>query len=397
MSEHINTSAFEKQPTPPFTITVRKDLSLKEMTTIYNSGYYIDRSAHIGNQYASNMVVLAAAIPTLFNDRTIPNRDTNYHPALQIQSSESRVIVAADQMNRITRNISTTDGIDLYAAHQENLTALYPQTSIHKLSDLMRKNSAIACEIIKTMEFNPLFFARKVSPEGVIQNIQPRNQKELLENLLDLSNQDEGFICKVEILVLLLSIFGYIDKQNGDKPGKTGRIFHISGPDMIKYFPNEQNQQLLSKLYSHIRIHSELLASRLPEVMEFVLLPSYHLRLAVPYSQKDLLDELLSIKKDTELLKIRRGSSMRAENDPDSKRRLIETFNLEQKNLDNAEIEIVLQLGPQLFPLLAEAKHFTQYDALADGLYIPEYLYTAKALEIETYLARLQKMYIKNA
>jgi hypothetical protein len=63
-----------------FIVSPKFDVSLRGLQTLKREGYFVARSAHVGNQYLSNKLLYASGIPALLFDRNLFQRDINYHP-----------------------------------------------------------------------------------------------------------------------------------------------------------------------------------------------------------------------------------------------------------------------------------------------------------------------------
>lgn len=388
-------------PKNPFTITVSNNMSLRDMQAIQLYGAPIERSSHIGNQYISNQVIAASGIQTNQYDRTLPEKDKNYHPTKQIFRGRSDIIVPQGYEGRLARNLKTSQGEDLYQYHKRALETAYPNANVLKFSHFLQQNREMIFRVISAMNFSPQMWTRKVDRTGRVEQQSPSTVDELMNNLLDITNPESGYIFANEINVLITGIVDYVNKRNGQRSNeKVGKFYHISGPDMIKYFPKDANTQMLSKVYNTIRQKDSYLASVLPEIMELILLPSYHLNLAVPQSHKPQLDTMLNARGRINSLGRERGQAMQgvANMGKDDKLKVIERFNHRQRNLETVEKEALAYVGHYLFPNLADACHHTQYDAIGDRssqLYIPEYTIDTPASQIEEHLKMLYKLYPK--
>jgi hypothetical protein len=389
--------SFEANPAYSFSIQVCTDLSLADMQALTDQGESMERSAHIGNQYPSNQVLADAGIYTTHFDRTEPARDKNYHPGSHIAAGISRIIIPLGQEKMLTRGLQTVDGTDLFAYHAAALRQAYPHAKIVKYSELIQTNSELIHRIIAAMEFDPQLWLRRVGTQGTIEQHSPKNASELLKNLLDVTDHTQGYIFAAEINAIVLGIVDYLNTHNHQKAPATDQIYHISGPDMIKYFPQPANQAKLSKIYREIRKNDPYFYAKLPETLHFVLLPSYHLRLAVPQQYQKQLDQLLDAKDQLAHLRTAKAHAMKNPTETD-RATLIEDYTFQQKILQEQEANALMSLAPQLFSHLAQGAHYTHHDAAESGerLYIPDYTRHTPASEIEKYLHHLEKQYRKN-
>jgi hypothetical protein len=383
-----------------FTIKVEQRLSLAEMIEIQTSGNIIERSAHVGNQYLSNLVIAASKIRLNLFDRTLPLKDKNYHPGFRIEDEVKTELIDETQVEVLVRDIQTNSDEELYSYHSNALKSAFPDVDLIKYSDYLWERREIIEQAINGLEFDPTMWTRYKTIDGRIENRSPKTKNELIKNILDVTSQDEGYIFKVELNALIISIADYIKYNQGldPKDPKYGKVYHISGPDMIKYLPTKSNQDILAMLYQQVKSNSSDLSSKLPDSLEFILLPSYHLRLAVPKQYKSLLDSMIQTMADLNTLGATKGEAMKSfVGDQNQKRAFIDGFTQQQKKYEEIINHVLKVIGPTIFPYLSAAKHITQYDfSSPKDIYIPDYLLHTPANIVEDKLKVLRKIYITN-
>ncbi|PSO43743.1 hypothetical protein BRC20_00255, partial [Candidatus Saccharibacteria bacterium QS_8_54_8] len=90
---HFEAQSYEQPPSnQAFEITVDEDISLNELAEKTGQASVL-RSAHVGNQYSSNVAVFEHGLPTVLYDRTIapsngPGTDRNYRPEVLIRARD---------------------------------------------------------------------------------------------------------------------------------------------------------------------------------------------------------------------------------------------------------------------------------------------------------------------
>ncbi|MGL4757938.1 MAG: hypothetical protein ACRCXZ_01260 [Patescibacteria group bacterium] len=376
-----------------FLIQVENEITLNQILELNDSKAPIQRSSHIGNQYISNLVLTSLGIPINQFDRSVPIKDKNYHPDLRIQNGQTTRILDIGEVHKLTRNLKTHHCQSLFEYFNKGSVEIYPSSNVFQYSQYIQDNSDLILEIFQSLSFDLTQWNRFVLEDGTIQNRTPANKNELLSQLLDVTSFNGGYIFPNIINTLVVGIVDLINSNDLNQSSKLGTVYHISGRDMIQYLPNQGNVDLLSQMYSQVLSNSQQLSDQLPPILEFKLVPSFQLNLAVPKSFQIELDDLLALNLEKSQINSEKGKAL-ANCSSTHKKEVIAHFDQLKKELEQKEKELFQDLSKFFFPDLAKASFYTQFDVLAEQnmeLYIPQYLYNTPANSINNYLKQLSK------
>lgn len=153
-----------------FQVVEAKWLSVADLEELQDQGYPILRSAHLGNQYASNMALMQEEIPTILYDKTFMTTDGNYNPSLVLTEEKCHDLFwGRDTPNKLTpmmplppemkfsRNINgkigelLQDSVGVAELHYKSLQKVFPDTDIKTFSGWFLENKAVVTETLETL------------------------------------------------------------------------------------------------------------------------------------------------------------------------------------------------------------------------------------------------------
>ena len=76
----------------PFKISIHDDISIADLLVINKRGGVVLKTPHVGNIYPNNLAIASLGIPMLFYDRTLGNKDFNFHPNKIIVGGKSEIL-----------------------------------------------------------------------------------------------------------------------------------------------------------------------------------------------------------------------------------------------------------------------------------------------------------------
>jgi hypothetical protein len=375
-----NTPKNQEDITNGFIIKVDKNLSLEDLIKLSDAGFSVQRSSHVGNQAPYNQILAASKIQTIQYDRTTIQKDTTYLPAQKKQDGKILELSSnrIEGQDMVTKKL-ILEGQDAFDFHNRPLLEKYPSSRIQKYSDLLHSEADYVAQIIEALDFDPSMWTRYVSLDGQLLNKSPQSHKELMQTILDISSTNEGFVFSNELNALIFALI-QVKHSNG-----SDIIYHVSGPDMINYFPSKSNQLMLSKLYHRIREKDAKLAISLPKKLEFVLVPGTHLNLSVPLSKGEYLDLVLAKKTNLDELNTEKAKILKDPNLKD-KKGAIEEFKAQQWQLESEQLEPLSKIQEHLL----NPQTHSQHDS--DNIYVPEFTATNPAQKVQNYLDKLNKL-----
>lgn len=286
-------------------LTVVDTITPRQLTALKAGGQAIYRTAHIGNQYLSNLLLASIGLPLYLYDKTTLSRDKNYHPGIRIikgireelaTSTDTLVPyakVSADykmpkEIGLINPDLvagqSPIADSDIHSdtpanIHYRALKQLFGDL-VFTESELFLRHKENLHQIFSLLErYDPTQFDRYVFPCGCMVPINrgtgtfrafcphnPRGEEvefsladkavELLHTLRDLvinpagTPRRGGVVPSLPLAQVACALVGWWES------GKTD-IFELSGPDMIRYAPSANFRRELASIFSVIVRHGD--------------------------------------------------------------------------------------------------------------------------------------------
>ena len=379
----------------PFEVKIRNDLSLFDLRNIHDAGGSVMRTAHVGNVYPSNLAVASAGIRMNMYDRTVGALDKNYHPHFVICGGYSDQITDASTFTCHARvNRSTTIGARWFPlgesvvdGHMRSARTAIPQAEWFTYSDHLRDHATLVLPILElSMRETPQHWKRHVDRQGCVHEIgvatmvahdrysfersferrqrvsqpMPRDRYPLVaSDIFGLTNDHEGWISPNVVNIV---IDGMIEaKERG-----VAEVYHLSGPDMVRYIGGLDSD--LDTLYDLVR--QRLGWFDLPETLTFNLVPTAGIRFAVVRQQHCALEALV----DAALSYHGNRAIRTAALAPFAAKEQCAARYAKIRELDIGRAKLIERLQdakaacPSIFYRIADAKSAaTQYDVLAAG------------------------------
>jgi len=402
------------------TVVLRKDISFSDIVKLNPL-----RSAHIGNQYPTNLLLLQHGVKTILYDRNLIG-DKNYHP--------NSVIVGGNniKMTQSPMNLLSPYGVidsaglkkigiknkhqTIAQLHYDMAKKVFPKTDIKTFSEyILTKEHLLKNVLSAVIEYRPDYFNRFILKSGKIlslstidgkylyytDNVESRKilksetvanainfTKNLKTSIVDKSGiigENEGCIWNGIVTVLLCIVM--------ESAGKASpcEIWHLSGPDMVKYVLQCESE--LNTLYEATR---NLCNGALPQILEFNVVPTATaLRLfckADKYVEARSIFSLLETKESLE--KEKREKIKNAGKNTEA---IIHEYT---KKIHALRRKIADRLSgvPEMFYDLSKGAFPTQYDIATDTNNTPILHAIAKKQtihELERQYNYLEKIYLK--
>lgn len=369
-----------------FNVIIRDDVSINDLVTLLEKGESVLRSAHVGNQYVSNMVLLYAGIPAIHYDRTVGKKDRNYYPHLVLQGGRSRLHgVLCNPSTVIAR---TTAGHD----HLSVLQRVIPKdlARVELYSDYIRRHESLGCHIMPILRKvgqtlgtygKSWKWTRFVLEDGVIEERTPRNWQQIEnEGVFGVSRDTYGWIMPNIFNVILTSLFESLEY-------KTSRIHHLSGPDMITYIGRMIFD--LSVIWNVVADYIGVLKD-----LDFYLYPTASAKFATLASRRNQLNELISSYETFARFKKNKGVQIKTA--PLEERSKVISSLARKGDKLNFRIKSSVLECEDLFIGTSTQRHITHHDAAMYGLYVPSWTLDQPLRRLGKIHKELSRLYLRN-
>ncbi len=346
----------------PFHIVPTTDLSLADLVSLHRDGAFVHKTPHVGNIYPNNLAMAAIGIPLLLVDRTIGEKDKNFHPHLVIADGKAEKVADARKMTSHARIQRVSErapgrfvpGASLVDAHVCALRDVFPKASIETTSQRERRLADIVMPFLEIMtSISPESWERVVRSDGFVErHPPPRCWSEVCG--LGIQSSDPpaaGWVVPNAWNILLDGVVGTL---------LSGRhtVYELSGPDMIRYYRGFVRD--LSVWYDAIRHRFD---HALPKTIIMQMVPVADMRLVTTKRRAPLLSTLV----DTylELLKAKglAGDRLRHSEGIERDALIVEIQSVRGRLLKR--LQRAANDCPEIFYRIEDANYLTQYDLLA--------------------------------
>lgn len=238
----------------PCELRIRDDLSIDDIARLARS-HIVKVTPHVGNWTPARLVLPTLGLSILCVDHTIGERDPNAHPHLLIKNGEKRTICG--HADRLTTHACVTEmesdhavGTSLSDVHVGAIRKIYPRADIMTHSEHLKDERNITLAVLEeaTNLSLSLTWWRRVAADGSVQHFRkkdlPRAWADYAPDIFPLTNEKEGWLVHNRIAILMDIILQ-------SRLGTESEMYHLSGPDMVRYLGNEVES--LSRLYDHVR------------------------------------------------------------------------------------------------------------------------------------------------
>ena len=275
---------YKEKHSMPVTLRIRDDLSVNDIVEL-GRHHLVKATPHVGNWTPARLALPALGISILCVDHTIGIKDRNTHPHLFIHEGEAQALCEdADRLTthtRVTREArggTHAAGASLSDVHVGALRSLYPSADILTHSEHLRKYRDITLAVLEeaTCFSRSSTWWRRVDGDGVVTCYRrkdlPGSWQEFKQDIFSLTNERHGWLIHNRVAILMDVIQ---QSQMGEEP----EIYHLSGPDMVRYLGGEI--ETISGMYDHVRSRLGLAQ----ETIVFNLIPFASFRFATRASQ----------------------------------------------------------------------------------------------------------------
>lgn len=350
----------------PFTVLRRVDLSLADLCRLDREGASVTKTPHPGNIYLNNLAVAQLGLRLLFHDRTLGERDRNFHPHKVIKGGRSEVIADPNVLMTHARVLQPSRlmnshfqvGKRVAQCHLNVLAEAVSGVRMRLYTDYLVEHEDIVHEVLSACASVALpmgqGWKRYVDEEGRVHDrgLVPWCAV-VAGGIYGLHGKTAGWIMPniFNILtdgVIEALLFGASD------------IYHLSGPDMINYIT--QLAPSLSELYDCLRG----CVSGLPEELRFHVVPVASMRLVTTADRRDMLDRIVALYLHIKEESVRAGDAIEAASPKDVRHALIEGWKVRRKDL-RRDLREALCACPEIFYDITRGDFVSQHDAIERG------------------------------
>jgi len=346
------------------TINIDANLSINELVEKIREGFDVQRSAHVGNLSAYNLTLADAGIPMLLVDQNQTGKDSNYYPEL-VMTREGMDQVAP--FGRIVCRTAVESGQFLDDMHIESIERALPDSTVYTNTSFLRENLDISEAVVGLgFQYGPEMFGRVSTAEGVMQPVSYESVTGL--EIMQLADDPrEAKVMRVMPNVLDIVICFAVQARNSGRDV----IYHVSGPDMVKYIKKETAQ---------INFFYDLLAqlptmSDLPKKLRVEIAPGASAVLATTTAKKAELEAIEESLGRLFACEEKSAAERRAfftgpnSKDDEARNALIEGFRTATENLRASLFDVVREL-PEIAKGPRNPGFITQYDVTEEGLVV---------------------------
>lgn len=395
-----------------FNVVVRDDLSLDDLVQLHTAGESVVRSPHVGNMAGYNMALGGLGLRIVAYDR-MRAKDATYRPAEVLAAGHATAIAADADREQLVAHVTTNEaftleetvipiqaGESLVSVHQRGMQAalLGSKATVETMSEYLRAwDGRVFNEVARTLG-NSLPWKRRVTRNGTIQEVvdpQGELQKYGVFQSGHTLNEKAGLLPPNEMNVLLFGIYEALRHQSDT-------IFHLSGPAMVNYI--QEMAPTLDALYSRFRAVSSL-RTKLPEQLNFVIVPTAAARFVVPAGQEYTLDNLLESYRYCQLtekeITARKRGVAALQLPKEVKSQQLQALTSEMSDVKNKLAQAAAEC-PWIFASPGDSHYLTQYDALLEtrqgnypGFYLHDFARTQPLREVAQTYKYIESTYRK--
>ncbi len=374
-----------------FEIKFYQQFSLGQLTQFRREGLSVARSAHVGNQYPSNILLaLSGAANFYLYDRTVGEKDVIYRPHQIVVGGEATTVAPAHvlathkrvHVDRTWCEYGFVAGSCVASLHTSAFRSVLNGTDNQVLnySEYLKSNRELILKIIDSIFEGGCFLGewkRFVDKSGVVHELCASTWQDIRKKILSITSFDEGWIFPNILNIIVMSTVEAV------RSGKD-TVFHIAGTGM-NYV--RQYEEELNSMYAKISGKFNL-----PEKLTFVLLHNGENRFIIPSSQRDDLENLLTCYGELKDFQARKGDFFSGLGRKPSKEEIAQ-WRGEEKQVFSA-LRGALKTVPGLFYKTGlGANHFTQYDLLRNGgAYVHPWASEKTLAEIDAIMVELRRL-----
>ncbi len=351
-----------------FKVQERKDINLQALAEINKGGGSVVKTPHVGNWYPNNLAVAQTGIHMLAYDRNIGHKDSNFHPHKVILDGNTERVGCPKKMctHLKVETQPENETVQRFFAdrvaegHIKAIRTALPEAEIETFTDYLQRHRKEVLTVIRevTPHYNGLWERKVLSTGEVFRSSSPSLNELQQEGIYGVTDDQEGWIVPLEICVLLCGVLEAMDYG-------VSQLFHLSGPDMKDYVGTTMREQL-NNMYELILGLDEL--NRLPQKLEFNIVPVSHMRLAVPVSRQEKLDKLVESYRQLQQAEESFGPRIQSADQP-NRSEVIREVEREREQKQDQLREAVTQC-PEVFYNVERGRYFSQYDILEEELYV---------------------------
>lgn len=274
-----------------FVVAPNFSVSLSNLKSLHASGHTVVRSAHVGNQYLSNLLLLEAGIPALWFDRNTFQKDVNYHPGAIIQSGKLTSLGHAQGLVSLAEKVAQVH-IDPVHSRLGALCETETQYFFHRLPTvekvfaLMQRHMphvfnryVCACGIVHKLLLRGNAYACECTHCGhatVEANTLADSALALLRSMYSVQQGREttlrtGVLWSLPFQLILETLLTVNDSGKQD-------VYQLSGPDMVNYTRNRTWLEEVRWVWGVFEKHGPAFGLSVPADIRVHIVPTAELR-----------------------------------------------------------------------------------------------------------------------
>lgn len=268
----------------PVVLRHRGDLSVHDIERLARE-QLVRVTPHVGNWTPARLALPQLGVSVLCVDHTIGERDVNAHPHLLIRDGSAALLSGhGDRLTThayVSRDVpgaSFAQGTSVSEVHIGAIRALYPGTEIVTHVEHMREHQELlltVLEIVTALSRTAAWW-RRVDRHGMVTAYRgkdiPRTWDAILPDIFPIMSPEEGWLVHNRVSILF-------DLIQQSRMGQEPEIYHLSGPDMVRYLGQEI--ETVSRMYDTVRARLNLKQ----ETVTYNLVPFASFRFATRASQ----------------------------------------------------------------------------------------------------------------
>lgn len=345
----------------PAQLRVRDDLCIDDIARLSRDNV-VKVTPHVGNWTPARLTLPTLGVSILCVDHTIGEKDVNAHPHMLIRAGmahtltqKSSILTTHARVTERTSFDSCTLGSSLSDVHVGTIRSLFPKSDIVTHTEHMRRTREtllIVLEEVTKLSCSATWW-RYVDGDGSVTSYArkhlPKRWEEYAERIFPVTNDREGWLVHNRVSILM-------DLIEQSQMGKRSDMYHLSGPDMVRYLDAEM--PMISRMYDHVR-------KRLgfpEESITFNLIPYASFRFATRASQSDACTKLVDALVDT--------------------------------TCSESSVRSLLEEAFDIFSETETQSYFTQHDSVLSGesIIIPDQVRSWSMADCAAHLGRLRAL-----
>jgi hypothetical protein len=355
-----------------FHIRIDRQISLRQLASLQQSGAAVLKTPHIGNLGMSELAVGSLGILLLLVDATVGEMDFIYHPHCVIRRGQREELAHPQMLSTATSALHPSKlapeffkpGSRMMDGHMAAVRQAVPGARVELHSAWMQYRTDRLRDMLEVCaDSHPDLWERFVDSTGIARRVPAAKGWSQISSIgIHRLDGEQGWVVPNVINILADAVFGTFEYGGRE-------VWSLSGLQMAGYI--ERHSLLLDALYAAVR---RQLALPLPEHVTYTVVPVAECRFAVPANRRAALDEVVDVYSRWQQHQEHRGTVMRSL--PERRlthKQAVQMLDLEKNGLLHELRDAAMQSG--IVYDVRDANFPTQYDVLdGGGLYVAEWM-----------------------